>query len=296
MGCSACRSCVRAYSNLHGVQGTLRTLHFRLAWARGIARVHKEILMTLARELSFKTIQTIQQALPDLVEQKGPGGGAARPIAAAGNPEAGALRIWEGSTARMVYIGLNAELPMRDGSGRSMVLDSHMIFAFSGKHSPVPHFTLDAISAGPVLAFHLDLIPRVDLGARLEYMNAVYGGALTEARSETLKHPGFSEAPLSPRQLALMSPWMLAKRATPEAFKTLPVDAYLDRWFSLLTRGVPEEALVGLTAADFAERDRLNREALFNKDVDPVWHQIEAMIGADVGEELRTVLKVQRPA
>ncbi len=253
--------------------------------------------MTLARELSFKTLESITKALPELRELTGPGGGALRPIATASNPEAGVLRVFEGErVSRLVYIGLNSELPMRDGSGRSMVLDSHMIFAFTHKYSPVPHFTIDAIAAGPVLAFHLDLLPRVDLGARLAYMDAVYGGALDAARSQALADPGFSEAPLGPRQLALMSPWMMAKRATPEAFKKLPVDAYLDRWFNLIDRGLPEAALSGLTGEDFATRDKLNREALFNRDVDPVWIQIEAMIGADVGAELREQLKQQDPS
>jgi hypothetical protein len=89
---------------------------------------------------------------------------------------------------------------------------------------------------------------------------------------------------------------MMAKRATPEAFKKLPVDAYLDRWFNLVDRGLPEAALSGLTGEDFAMRDKLNREALFNRDVDPVWIQIEAMIGADVGVELREELKQQDPS
>lgn len=249
--------------------------------------------MTLARTLSLRTIETITAAMPELREVQGAGGKIARVIPTAQNPEAGALRIWQGDKVRMVYIGLNAELPMRDGSGRTMVLDSHMIFAFTHKHSTVPHFTLDAIAAGPVLAYHLDLLPRVDLGAHLGYMDRVYGGDLDEARKKALTLPGFSEAPLSPRQHALMSPWMMANRATPEAFQQIPVDSYLDRWLSLLNTGIAAELTSDLSREDLVRRDREHRAALFNAEVDPVWRQIEAMIGAEMGADLRDVLRQQ---
>ena len=44
----------------------------------------------------------------------------------------------------------------------------------------VPHFTLDAIQAGPGFAFHLDLIPRMDLGAHLLYVKAAFFPLSTE--------------------------------------------------------------------------------------------------------------------
>ncbi len=250
--------------------------------------------MTLARTLSLRTIDSITSAIPELREVRAADGGIARRIATSRNPEAGALRIWQGDkVGRMVYIGLNSELPMRDGSGRTMVLDSHMIFAFTDKHSAVPHFTLDAIAAGPMLAYHLDLLPRVDLGAHLGYMDRVYGGELDALRKQALTLEGLSEAPLSPRQYALMSPWMMANRATPEAFQKLPVQGYLDRWISLVRSGISAELTADMSLEDMARRDAQHRAALFNADVDPVWHQIEAMIGADVGAELREVLRQQ---
>jgi len=250
--------------------------------------------MTLARQLSLRTIDTITSAMPELKEVRGSGSHVARLIATANNPEAGALRIWQGAdkVSRMIYIGLGAEMPMRDGSGRTMGLDSHMIFAFTPKHSVVPHFTLDAIAAGPMLAYHLDLLPRVELASHLGYMDFVYEG-LDNVRKQALAHAGFSEAPLSPRQYALMSPWMMANRATPEAFQQIPVAAYLDRWLGLLNSGVPSSLSADVTPDAIAHRDREHRAALFNADVDPVWGQIEALIGADVGAELREVLKQQ---
>jgi len=249
-----------------------------------------ETPMTLAQELCFKTIDAITRRFPELKEIR-PGGKPFRGLSTAANPEAGAVRIWNGDRiARMVYIGLRSELPRHDGVTGTMLVDSHMVFAFTPKESAIPHFTLDSVHAANYLAFHLDLIPRVDLGANLAYMDAVYGGLVTDAQAETKKAEGFSPAQLSSRQLAVMSPWMLANRATPEAFGKIPVMIYLDQWSRLIENGLPAAATEGLTATDLARRDAQNRSVLFNKIVDPVWVQIETMIGQDVGEELRVLL------
>ena len=53
-------------------------------------------------------------------------------------------------------------------------LDSHMLFAFTADDSPVPHFTVDSVRNGEDYAFHLDLIPRVDLAVSLAYMDQVF--------------------------------------------------------------------------------------------------------------------------
>ena len=58
---------------------------------------------------------------------------------------------------------------------------------------------------GEQYAFHLDLIPRVDLGANLDYMNAVFN-PLTGIFTEACAIEGLSPAEISPRQKALMSP------------------------------------------------------------------------------------------
>jgi hypothetical protein len=249
--------------------------------------------MTPARELCFRTLEAITSRYSELEEIR-PNGGPFRVLKTASNPEAGAVRIWNGKRiARMVYVGLANELPTRDGSGRTMIVDSHMVFAFTPKHSAVPHFTLDSVTMGPMFAFHLDLIPRVDLGANLSYMDEVYGGPIDAAHVEAKKCEAFTPAQLSARQLAIMSPWMLANRSTPEGVAKVPVHTYLQQWARLVDNGISAASTQGLTPEDFTRRDRQNRAILFNKEVDPVWNQIEAAIGADVGEELRTLLKHQ---
>ena len=159
-------------------------------------------------------------------------------------------------------------------------LDSHMLFAFTPATSPVPHFTLDSVKAGANHAFHLDLIPRVDLGAQLAYMDECFS-PLTQAYEQGEAMAGLSKAQLSPRQRAIMSPWMLAKRATAEAFAGIDelVRAYLEHWFQLVEQGVSATALGGLRPEELAARDRLNKAIIFNREVDKVWDQITPLVG-----------------
>ena len=161
-------------------------------------------------------------------------------------------------------------------------LDSHMLFAFTPATSPVPHFTLDSVKAGANHAFHLDLIPRVDLGAQLAYMDECFA-PLTQAYEQGEAMAGLSKAQLSPRQRAIMSPWMLAKRATAEAFAGIDelVRAYLEHWFQLVEQGVSAAALGGLRPEELAARDRLNKAIIFNREVDKVWDQITPLVGEE---------------
>lgn len=161
-------------------------------------------------------------------------------------------------------------------------LDSHMMFAFMPSDSPVPHFTLDSVRAGEHHAFHLDLIPRLDLGSNLDYMDECFT-PLTEAHEKGEAIEGLSRAQLSPRQYAIMSPWMLANRATPEAFTAIEdsVNEYLEHWFALVENGVSSADAAGVSREQLVERDRRNKAIIFNEDVDKVWDQITPLIGRD---------------
>ena len=239
--------------------------------------------MSLSKELSHNTLQKItdrfhMQEVGDpyrVIDSRIPPGG---PV--------GDMRIWRGDVVcKLVYIGIT--VPM-------MQLDSHMLFAFTPPESPIPHFTLDSVLAGPTFAFHLDMIPRVDLGANLAYLNAVFH-PLTETYEEARQIEGLTEARLSPRQYAIMSPWMLAHRATEEAYRQVApcIDVYLEHWAGLVENGLPDEATEGLTADYLKYRDKLNRASVFNVDVDKVWKQLEPLIGAALGAEMRTILRNQ---
>lgn len=165
-------------------------------------------------------------------------------------------------------------------------LDSHMIFAFTGKESAVPHFTLDSVYGGEYYAMHLDLIPRADLAVHLEYLDAAFL-PLTPLLEAAWLTDGVSPAAVGPRQRAMMSPWMVVCRATETAFGALggTVDAYLRHWLALVDKGVPA------VHTDLPARDAANRANLFSPQVDPVWTQVTRLLGAEQAERVRRELQ-----
>jgi hypothetical protein len=196
---------------------------------------------------------------------------------------AGTLTVLRGERiAKVVRIGLTVD---RIG------MDSHMIFAFTGADSAVPHFTLDSVQAGGYLAYHIDLVPRADLGAHLEYVNAVFQ-PLTPVFEEVRERFGPSTAAIGPRQHAMMSPWMLVNRADEEHFAAMGgyLDRYFEHWRDLLAKGVPDDVRATLADTDLAARDARNRAALFSPEVDPVWANVARLLGDDQAEELRAEL------
>jgi hypothetical protein len=199
--------------------------------------------------------------------------------------ECGWTRIFtgEGEVAKVVYHGLWVD---------QIGLDSNMIFAFTRPESPVPHWTFDSVQNKPVYAFHLDLIPRLDVGANLAYMDAVYG-PITDNFDTGKSLEGLSEASLTPRQRSIMSQWMLAYRATEEAYPTIEptVQAYLDHWFDMVENGLPQDVLDSIKGVDLAARDAANRGMIFNRQVDHVWDMVTPLIGQDVSELMRLNLE-----
>jgi len=184
--------------------------------------------------------------------------------------------------AKVVYIGLTVP---------QIGMDSHMLFAFTPATSPVPHFTLDSVEANGYLAFHLDLVPRAELASHLPYLNAAFQ-PLTPAFEEATELFGASRAAISPRQYAMMSPWMLVHRATEEQFRQAGhfVEVYLEHWRALLAKGVPDEATAGLDDTDLAGRDARNRANLFSREVDPVWANVARLLGDEQTDRIRAEL------
>ncbi|WP_240732700.1 hypothetical protein [Halioglobus maricola] len=197
--------------------------------------------------------------------------------------EVGNVRVFTGGPLfRVVTCSLAVE-PIQ--------LDSHMVFFFTPGNSAVPHFTLDSVSAGEHHAFHLDLIPRLDLGANRSYMDEVFT-PMTELFEAGNAIEGLSPAHLSPRQNAIMSPWMLAKRATDEAFAAIDVsvEAYTQHWFKLLEDGVSAAAIGDITEEQLAARNLANKRMIFDPEIDPVWERITGMIGEDAVAAIRGLL------
>ena len=195
----------------------------------------------------------------------------------------GEARVFRGDRiAKAVYVGIVVP---------QIGMDSHMVFAFSPADSPVPHFTLDSVHAGGHHAFHLDLIQRVDVGTHMVYNDWAHT-PLTPTYEKVLAMDGLTRAELQPRQLSVMSPWMLASRIDEEAFGNLdePVNGYLEHWFSLVEAPVPDADASDIADTDLAARDHRNRSLLFSRDVDRVWEQIERQLGPDQTEAVRLLL------
>jgi hypothetical protein len=240
---------------------------------------------TLPAHLSSRALARILEHLR-ITETKGPDGGPAHTLRSPMSPSpVGEMRFFTGAPLeRVVTVSLIVP-PIH--------LDSHMIFAFTPRDSAVPHFTLDAVGTSAFFAFHLDLIPRADLGAELAYVNAVYQ-PLTVSFDAASSITGLSPAQIGPRQRALMSPWMLAHRADPAAFETVgkPVDEYLAHWLALLERGIAPEVL-GTDPSARVARDRANRAALFSPEIDPVWLQVDRLVGPQTSARIRAALTGQ---
>ncbi|GIE90290.1 hypothetical protein [Actinoplanes regularis] len=188
----------------------------------------------------------------------------------------GRIRIWRGTGTVVKLVNVSLVVP-------PIGLDSHMIFAFTDPSSGVPHFTLDSVANGENYAFHLDLIPRIDLATSLGYLDQVYE-PLTVLYQEVRDREGLTPAHLSPRQYALMSPWMQVFRATAEAFTGIgdAVDIYFTHWAGLVETGVKADGT--------AERDAAHRALLFSPEIDPVWQQTVRLLGEEQSESVRNEL------
>jgi len=195
----------------------------------------------------------------------------------------GVVRLFRGTrVAHVVHIGLTVP---------AIGLDSHMVFAFGHADDALPHFTLDSVASDTGHAFHLDLVPRVDLATHLDYLDHVYT-PLTPWYERGRALPGLSAAAVGPRQRAVMSPWMLVHRADEDAFAAIGpvVDAYLDHWLALVAAPLPDAVSATLADTDLAARDRALRAVLFDPDVDPVWHRVARLIGAKDTDIARNLL------
>ncbi|MEQ6903310.1 hypothetical protein [Nocardioides sp. YIM 152588] len=242
--------------------------------------------MSLPGGLCNRTLDAIVEGA-GLTEVTGDDGGPYRTLVSVMGPDpVGSVRVFTGDeaspVAKAVYVGITVP---------QIGLDSHMVFAFADDATPIPHFTLDSVSAHGYFAFHLDLVQRADLGTHLTYLDWAHT-PLTGTFEEVQQREGLSKAAIGPRQASVMSPWMCVARATEDAFAGIEdaVTAYLAHWFSLVGGEVPAEVLDDLADTDLAARDERNRAILFSPDVDKVWAQIGQLLGPEVTEGIRAQL------
>ena len=236
--------------------------------------------MSLPKALHEKVLQAIVERF-ELLEDTGEDGGPFLPLTSHIPMHEGSVGYMRRFTGGPLFQVVTSSIVVP-----ALQLDSHMVFAFTPSDSAIPHFTVDSVCAGEHHAFHLDLIPRMDLGSQLNYMNEVFL-PLTESWERGSAIEGLSRAHLSPRQLGIMSPWMPANRATESAFVDIGkvVDDYLEHWFGLVESGISSAALNGVSATELIERDRRNKFAISNADVDPVWQRIAPLVGKEAADK-----------
>lgn len=257
---------------------------------------------TLAGKLSVETLDRIVAHF-GLEEVSGEDGGPFMSLNAPpfGNAPAGCFRLWHGGERlqKLVYTGIAVE---------PIGLDSHMLFAFTKRDSIVPTFTLDSVytkmppgadpnfpDGGDMYSFHLDLVPKCDLGVNHAYMQRAYED-LTAAQADVLAAEGIYSAQLSPMQRAIMSPWMLAQRTTAAAYEEqvfAVADSYLRHWFQLVDDGM-DDLVADIQGESGATRDAANRELIFNREIDAVWAKIDGLLGADVSGAMIAILRNQK--
>jgi hypothetical protein len=236
----------------------------------------------LAQQLSARTLEQLVAGL-GATEVLGDDGGPL--LDAAGEGTRGVMRLHVApGVARIVSTVLT--VPARE-------VATCMIFAFTEPDSALPHFTLDCSDRPDGNAFHLDLLPRVELATAVPYMDEVFE-PLTPLYTAAQDIEGLSATGNTRRQYAMMSPWMLVHLATPDAFDAVSptVTAYADHWLSVVRRGLGPEAQgsVEATGTDLAARDAMVRRNLFSPEIDPVWGRVEGMLGAEAARAIRTTL------
>ena len=226
-----------------------------------------------------------------LTEETGADGDAALPLLAIGGPldgqRIGEFRVFTGSDdTRVVYSALAID---------EFGMDTHQVYAFTGTDSAVPHLFVDtAISPNTEGTFHfgLDLVPRVDLGANIDYSESVYG-PINEARAAALSQNGVMPVPsLGPLQWSIRSPWMAAAIVAPEDLKKLGdvVNVYVDHWLALVQNGLDADVEASVAWQDLAERDHRNRAAMFSPRTNPVWGLVDRLVGAESGAAMKALL------
>jgi hypothetical protein len=241
----------------------------------------------LAYDLAQRTLNGITEPLGLVEKHSAEGEPYQTLVGQMGPAPVGSIRIFErnpsGPEIRVVYVSLVVP---------AFGLDSHMLYAFADPASLTPHFTLDSVGSADGQAFHLDFTPRVELSTNIAYVDHCFV-PVTDAWEQAQAIPGMELAKLKRRQWSVMSPWMLANRATSEAFLALGavVDAYRNHWLSMVTEGVPAATAPTMTPQAIADRDARLRANIFSPDVDPVWALVDRLIGQQGSGRIQELLR-----
>jgi hypothetical protein len=205
----------------------------------------------------------------------------------------GELRVYRGRGRIQKIVTFHFSIDGLDGiagaqaASRGVPLESHSVTVFTAPESPLPHFMVDSVRVGAKVSFHVDLLPKRDLGVAAAYLDRCFA-PLTEIRGELDADPRFVESNPPLRQRALLSPWMANYTVEPELLGTAMgfIERYFRHWSALLRSDAIELA----SAPDVAARDRQHRKLVFSRDVDPVWATLDRALGRDTVDLLLAAL------
>lgn len=241
--------------------------------------------MILSLDLSEKILDHLVQAT-GATEVLAADGGPLMVAPGTDTPASGTMRLFRGGSIQKI-VWTKLQVPSRG-------VTTCMIFAFADPASGLPHFTLDCADHGDEsYAFHLDLMPRVELATHVPYMDEVFL-PLTPFYETGRATEGMWATGTTPRQFAMMSPWMLVNFANEEAFRKIGdvVMDYANHWISVINTGLSPEVQATLADTDLTERDAGVRYNLFSPSIDPVWGRVDAMIGPEGSELIRSNLQL----
>jgi hypothetical protein len=202
----------------------------------------------------------------------------------------GELRVYRGRgrIQKTVTSHFTLEAPSPGGDrAAGQALESHSVAVFTAPESPVPHFVLDSVRVGSKVTFHVDLLPKRDLGIALAYLDRCFA-PLNDVRAELDADPRFVQGSAPLRQRALSSPWLAQYEVEPELLGTAMgfIERYFRHWSSLLRSDAGELA----SAPDVAARDRQHRKLFFSREVDPAWSMLDRALGRDMVDLLLSAL------
>jgi hypothetical protein len=239
------------------------------------------VVVSLATELSSRTLDRVVDGV-GAREVLGADGGPF--LDAQGESATGLLRVFRAPTGAKV-VATTLSVPARG-------VVTCMVFAFAAPDSALPHFTLDCADRPDGHAFHLDLLPRVELATNVPYMDEVFE-PLSPVYDAASALPGLSATGTTRRQFAMMSPWMLVHLADEASFRGIDdaVDAYADRWVELQAAGLTDSVARSVDGLDLAGRDAAVLANLFSPSVDPVWGRVSAMVGDEAAATIRGELQ-----
>jgi hypothetical protein len=235
--------------------------------------VSQRVITAIVRRLGLAEVRDATRALDLTVPEQPP----AR------------LRGWSGEAVERL---LSVEL-----AAPAIGLELGMVAAFAPSTSALPHLVVEVVASPGGLSLFVDLSQRVDVGADLPWIDAAWT-PLTAAHQGALEAEGVTPAALNHRLRALLGPWTVAVRCDEAGLRGAvgrSVDAYLDHWLDLMTRGLAPTITDALDSAALSARDRRYRAALFSADVDPIWRRLEGLLGASGAAVLQGLLRGDAP-